>query len=153
MIEPLARERQLHFNLTVPEMLGIIQSDPRKLRQILLNLAANAVKFTTRGTIEIRVDRQDGAIRFEVRDSGIGIRADDLHRIFDPFWQVSPAKKTERPDGTGLGLTIVHRFVTQLGGRIDVESELGQGTVFRILIPVGARSALALDGPLLASGP
>jgi PAS domain S-box-containing protein len=119
----------------LPAVLG----DPGRVRQVLLNLAANAVKFTERGEVVVRVraERVEPAAvvaRLEVADSGIGIRPEDRERIFDAFTQAD-ASTTRRFGGTGLGLSISRHLVEAMGGRIGVVSEPGRGSVFWCEIP------------------
>jgi signal transduction histidine kinase len=111
-----------------------LRSDPHKLKIILRNLIANAVKFTDRGEISVSATHTNGGpAEFSVTDTGIGIPTHELPNIFGMFRQV---KSTTRPtNGVGLGLYIVHRFVAQLGGEIDVDSTLGVGTTFHVRIP------------------
>ncbi len=113
-----------------PALLG----DALRVRQVLLNLVGNALKFTTRGEVVIACmlvagDARAVTLRFEVRDTGVGISRADLGRLFDPFTQVD-ASATRRFGGTGLGLAIVQRMVTALGGQVGVESRLGRGSRF-----------------------
>ena len=108
-------------------------SDPTRLRQVLANLLSNAVKFTEQGDVELVVSRQEGALSFEVRDSGPGIPEQSRARLFQPFSQVD-ATTTRRFGGTGLGLAICKRLVELLGGAIEVQSEEGRGSVFRFTI-------------------
>ena len=137
-----------------PELPQVVRGDPNRLRQILLNLGGNAVKFTSRGSVGISIGvmeatAHDVLVRFEVRDSGIGIPADRLGSLFEPFTQVD-ASTTRRFGGTGLGLSIVRRLVELMNGRCGVESELGVGSRFwftarlarSVSVPVGVpRSA------------
>lgn len=118
----------------VPE--GII-GDETRLRQILLNLGGNAVKFTETGSIEIAVEREADSdrITFHVRDTGAGIPADKVDKLFMPFTQVD-ASVTRTHGGTGLGLAICRRLVGLKGGEIGVTSELGQGSDFHFTLPV-----------------
>lgn len=118
----------------VPE--GIIDDETR-LRQILLNLGGNAVKFTETGSIEIAVEREADSdrITFHVRDTGAGIPADKMDKLFMPFTQVD-ASVTRTHGGTGLGLAICRRLVGLKGGEIGVTSELGQGSDFHFTLPV-----------------
>jgi CheY-like chemotaxis protein len=118
----------------VPE--GII-GDETRLRQILLNLGGNAVKFTETGSIEIAVEREADSdrITFHVRDTGVGIPADKVDKLFMPFTQVD-ASVTRTHGGTGLGLAICRRLVGLKGGEIGVTSELGQGSDFHFTLPV-----------------
>jgi signal transduction histidine kinase/ligand-binding sensor domain-containing protein len=116
-----------------------VQTDSEKLRQVLINLVGNAVKYTEHGRVILRVggqrieDSQDCRLVMEVQDSGIGIASDDQARIFEPFLQ---AGKLSRQEGTGLGLAITKRYVELMGGTIQVESAQGIGSLFRVEIPV-----------------
>jgi signal transduction histidine kinase len=134
VIEPLARQKHLAFTLQVPDGPIRMLSDIDKIRQILVNLAGNAVKFTDNGDVQLDLERRDGQVRFTVRDTGIGIAAGDLARLFRPFAQVDTGL-TRRHGGTGLGLYISRRLAELLGGRIDVKSELGKGSEFTLVLP------------------
>jgi signal transduction histidine kinase/CheY-like chemotaxis protein len=110
---------------------AFIFADHRRFEQVLLNLTGNAVKFTERGTVTISVDwSEPGTLEVEVEDTGIGIAADKIDRLFKPFSQVDPST-TRRFGGTGLGLAISRRLVETMGGDITVKSEPGKGSVFR----------------------
>ncbi|MFJ1260000.1 ATP-binding protein [Cupriavidus sp. CuC1] len=114
---------------TAPDLPGGIRADEKRLRQALLNLLANAVKFTDRGQVSLRVRFFPHArLRFEVQDTGIGIREEQLESIFQPFEQGGDAQR--RLGGSGLGLAISQRFVRLMGGEIRVESRIGQGSTF-----------------------
>jgi signal transduction histidine kinase len=104
------------------------------VRRILVNLGANAVKFTAHGSVEIDATCEGDEVSFAVRDTGIGIAPEDLRRLFQPFTQLESGF-TRRYGGTGLGLYISKRLAQLLGGRIDVRSELGQGSTFTLAIP------------------
>ncbi len=108
-------------------------TDPTRLRQILANLVSNAVKFTSAGDVLVTVDIIAGMLHFAVRDTGIGIPIERRARLFQPFSQVD-SSTTRRFGGTGLGLVIAKRLVELLGGNIEVESELGLGSVFSVAI-------------------
>ena len=123
-------------------------TDPTRLRQILGNLVANAVKFTSHGDVEIHVDVADGMLRFTVRDSGIGIAEEHLTRLFKPFSQVE-ASTSRRFGGTGLGLAICSRLVELLGGEIRVDSELGRGSAFSFTVELNGAKAPAQEGKWL----
>jgi two-component system sensor histidine kinase/response regulator len=114
-----------------PRLPASVRGDPTRLRQILLNLAGNAVKFTEQGAVVIRIrsDAVAGSILFEVTDTGIGIPPEKAHLLFRPFSQAD-ATTTRRYGGTGLGLSIVHRLVTLMGGEIGFESREGEGSRF-----------------------
>lgn len=109
-------------------------SDPVKLRQMLLNLASNAAKFTEQGQIAIRQTRTDTALVVSVSDTGTGIRAEDLGKLFIAFNQLEDAH-TKRHAGTGLGLTITRELAQLLHGRVEVESAYGIGTTFTVHLP------------------
>jgi signal transduction histidine kinase len=135
VIEPLARQKKLTFTYHLPDEPIRMSSDVDKIRQILVNLAGNAVKFTDRGEVRLDLERQDHIVRFIVRDTGIGIAPNDLARLFRPFAQLDTGL-TRRHGGTGLGLYISRRLAELLGGRIDVKSELGQGSEFALVLLV-----------------
>ena len=114
-----------------------IETDPTKVRQILVNLLSNAVKFTDSGSVTVEgTARGTGAI-LKVSDTGIGIQPEFIHKIFDPFWQVEQ-KATRRATGTGLGLTVTKRLANLLGGDVDVNSTPGEGTTFTVTLPAKA---------------
>lgn len=115
--------------------LPTLHSDPARIRQILLNLVSNAAKYTTDGEIRIRVERVEDALWLSVCDSGIGIPAEQLHRLFQPFVQLHEGP--ERRPGIGLGLALSQGLAARLGGRISVESEAGRGSTFRLEVPLG----------------
>jgi signal transduction histidine kinase/DNA-binding response OmpR family regulator len=123
-----------------------VEGDPTRLRQILINLLANAVKFTERGSVELRVAREDGRIHFSVRDSGIGMDELALSRLFKPFSQADDSV-TRKFGGTGLGLMIAKDLIDAMGGELDVESAPQVGTCFWFWIPLrvadAAKQALA----------
>jgi len=111
-----------------------MSSDVDKARQILVNLASNAIKFTERGEVRLSVMPSDGEVRFAVRDTGIGIAKGDVQHLFRPFTQLDSGL-TRRHGGTGLGLYISHRLAKLLRGRIEVQSELGEGSTFTLILP------------------
>ena len=113
------------------DSVGVIRSDPDRLRRALMNLLANALKFTEQGTVTVSLSVRDGWTEIAVADTGIGISAEDLPHIFDEFRQVARKGSTAQ-EGTGLGLAIVRRSVELLGGTIVVESTAGVGTKFTI---------------------
>jgi signal transduction histidine kinase len=133
-----AEEKELAFSYEAETSLPeYVRGDERKLRQILLNLLSNAVKYTRRGSVVMRVryDRTDGGLfHCEVSDTGIGIPADKLSSIFEPFTQLASGRLVS--EGTGLGLNITRRLLELMQGRIAVESEFGRGSTFRIALPL-----------------
>lgn len=113
--------------------VGTITSDEVKVRQIVVNLLSNALKFTDRGIVEVRVVRDGDAVAIAVSDTGVGIPADELDTIFEEFHQVGSAESEDR--GTGLGLAITKRFAELLGGSIEVTSRVGEGSTFSVRLP------------------
>lgn len=109
-------------------------SDPVKVRQIVLNLASNAAKFTDQGRIAIQQISSGGRLSISVADTGTGIRAEDLEKLFHAFSQIEDAH-TKRHEGTGLGLAITRELATMLGGRVTVASQYGQGSTFTVELP------------------
>jgi signal transduction histidine kinase len=135
VVEPLALERCLGFVVDVPDRPVLLRTDSGKLRQVLVNLAANAVKFTEEGEVRMKVvPSTSGGASIHVVDTGPGIAEEHLERIFEPFWQVDAAQRGNQ-GGTGLGLSVVSRLVELLGGRISVESRLGEGSTFTVALP------------------
>ena len=133
-LEPAASRGGLALLLEAPETLKVV-SDGRRVRQILVNLVGNAVKFTKRGTVTVVVERRDDSVRIAVRDTGPGIRAEDMRHLFKFFSQVASAGQATR-EGTGLGLYLSKRLVRLLGGDIRAESEFGRGSEFQLILPV-----------------
>jgi signal transduction histidine kinase/CheY-like chemotaxis protein len=142
-----ANKKGLSFALDIEEAQGLYRGDPTRLRQILYNLVSNALKFTDRGEIQVIARWKDEALALAVTDTGVGIPADRLQALFGRFDQAD-ASTTRRFGGSGLGLAICRELAERMGGSIDVESTLGFGSTFTVILPlkrVGeARSALAL---------
>jgi len=136
--QPLMAKNNNHFKIERGENLGNACQDITKLRQSLLNMLSNAAKFTHKGTITLRVEREHAGevewLTFAVNDSGIGIPADKLDHVFEEFSQADNST-TRDYGGTGLGLTISRRFCQMLGGDMTVTSELGVGSTFTIRLP------------------
>jgi signal transduction histidine kinase len=112
-----------------------LNTDREKLRQIILNLLGNAIKFTEKGEIKISASRRNGSLKLAVSDTGIGIEKKDLDQIFERFHQ-GDSSTIKKYRGTGLGLAIVKQFTNLLGGEVAVESELGKGSVFTVTLPL-----------------
>ncbi|MFI5316184.1 MAG: ATP-binding protein [Myxococcota bacterium] len=144
LVEPRAHERGLELRVQIdPGSAIAIRSDATRLRQILINLAANAVKFTETGHVSLTVRAPaDGFVSFEVEDTGTGIPRDKQRMIFEAFAQAD-ASMSRRYGGTGLGLAISRKLAALLGGEIGVESEVGRGSRFTLRIPW----VLDPDGP------
>ncbi len=127
-----------------PDLPAVVRGDAARVRQVLLNLASNAVKFTDTGQIEMRATWRRGisgpTVRFDIRDSGIGIAADDQPLLFQPFSQID-GSDTRSYGGTGLGLAICRQLVDAMGGRLGVESTAGSGSTFWFEVPFGPADA------------
>lgn len=115
-----------------------VPTDPTRLRQILMNLVSNAIKFTERGGVRLRVsfDEDEPALRFDVCDTGIGLSAEEQARIFEPFYRAR-FDAENGPSGSGLGLAISKRLAEALGGRLEVRSTPGKGSTFSLILPTG----------------
>jgi signal transduction histidine kinase/CheY-like chemotaxis protein/purine-cytosine permease-like protein len=152
MVQPQAEAKGLDFRLeTRGRVPAWVQADARRLRQILLNLCSNAVRFTERGHITLRLDARREVLRFEVVDTGIGIAPQDMERIFLPFERGSGGRRSSEP-GTGLGLTITHLLSELMGGELTVHSVMGQGSTFSVRLYLREISAPVQQAPL-ALGP
>jgi signal transduction histidine kinase len=135
--EPLANQKGIALVVDVPDPTRRITTDIDRARQILINLAGNAVKFTDKGSVRIEVRETDQEIGFAVADSGIGIPANLQKNLFKPFSQVDTGL-TRRHGGTGLGLYISSQLAKLLNGRIELESAAGQGATFTLVLPRAA---------------
>src|SRR5690606_33352109 len=139
----LVKDRPVEIIRDVEDGLPEIYGDPMRVRQVLLNLASNAAKFTQEGSITIRARRkpynpetgEPPRVQFDVADTGIGISPTDMSKLFQAFSQVD-GSTTRQVGGTGLGLTISQEFVEMMGGRIWVESEVGKGSTFSFTVPL-----------------
>ena len=131
ILAPIALKKDLIFQAELhPQLPEVVSGDPTRLRQILMNLANNALKFTIKGSVVIKVSpTTNNNIRFEVKDSGIGIPQSSLKEIFVPFSQVDTST-TRQFGGTGLGLSICRQLVELMGGQLEVESEINKGSTF-----------------------
>jgi two-component system phosphate regulon sensor histidine kinase PhoR len=131
--QPRASQSGVELKLENKESLPVIQADATHLRRVFANLLDNALKFTDKkGTVTILTQQTDYDVRVRIIDEGIGIDARDLHYIFDPFQR---GKDTEKTEGFGLGLAGVKTIVEGHGGRVIVESEVGKGSVFTVVLP------------------
>ncbi len=154
LLEPRAAGKGIRMSCAMPQGRVVIKSDPLRLRQVLLNLIGNAVKFTELGGVTITMTARDHPperkfVRIEIADTGIGISQEKITAIFRPFTQ-SDEGMTRRFGGSGLGLAICQRLAAALGGEIEVESQLGKGSVFTLVIDAlaGVRAAMP-SGPTI----
>jgi signal transduction histidine kinase len=133
--EPLATSKGLKFNTVLQSGMPTAHGDVRRVSQVLLNLVGNAIKFTDEGEVEIGAVADKGQFVLTVRDTGSGIAEADQERIFGEFQQIDNTN-TRKRGGTGLGLAISKRMVEIQGGSISVQSMLGHGSTFRVVLPV-----------------
>ncbi|MBV8083253.1 MAG: HAMP domain-containing histidine kinase [Chloroflexi bacterium] len=135
--QPLAAAKGLDLWLDVPEALPRVEADRDAIRQVLLNLAGNALKFTERGHIRIRASVERARVAIAVEDTGVGISAEDQARVFDRFFQTGDVL-TAKPEGSGLGLAICKEILDQHGSDLQLQSTQGQGSVFTFWLPLAA---------------
>jgi GAF domain-containing protein len=134
-LEPLAADKKLAFKVEVPDRLPPGRGDGRRLTQVLINLVGNAIKFTDAGEVVIKAEANNGSFHLSVRDTGPGISSTDQAKLFQQFQQADNAI-TRKKGGTGLGLAISKRIIEMHGGKIWVESQIGQGSAFVFTLPV-----------------
>ncbi|WP_411887186.1 PAS domain S-box protein [Hydrocarboniphaga effusa] len=138
-LRPLAEAKALDFELEAAEPLHI-RADRRALSQIVINLANNAIKFTEHGRVVVSLVRHGGQVEIAVRDSGIGIRTEEVARLFEPFAQLGGDTARAR-EGSGLGLHLSQKLAALLGGRIECRSTYGEGSVFTLFLPTALPEA------------
>jgi signal transduction histidine kinase len=146
-IEPDARKKAITMRRDLADATLVARSDPDKLRQVLINVVANAVKFTpSGGTVTMSARRNGDVVHIDVSDTGIGIPEEHLANVFEPFFQVENGK-TRRHGGVGLGLAIARDLARAMGGEMLVESRLGSGTTVSIIIPAAERRSGVIVRP------
>ena len=138
LVSPLLKPG-VHLKQEIAEAVGEVYTDEEGMRHIVLNLLSNAIKFTETGEVVIRArmnghSNEDTTLAITIADTGVGIPADAIDTIFEEFQQVEGG--TRKHEGTGLGLPIARRWAEFLGGSIKVESELGKGSTFTVVVPV-----------------
>lgn len=138
MTEIQAHSKGLDLRVVVPPGRDEAVIDATKVRQILVNLLTNAIKYTDHGWVELSAGIDDAGLILQVRDTGVGIAPDDLKRVFDPFWQVADRDETKRRGGIGLGLDVSARVARALGGRLAADSTVGKGSTFTLVLPSAA---------------
>jgi len=135
LVRERAGRRGIALRRAIDEGAGIIHADERKVKQVLLNLLSNALKFTPEsGRVDARVTLKEGLVEVSVADTGVGIAPEDQESVFEEFRQVGTADK--KVEGTGLGLALSRKFVELHGGRIWVKSQVGEGSTFTFTLPV-----------------
>lgn len=153
--EPLAAQKKLSFVSHIsPDLPPMIVTDERRVEQVLKNLLSNAIKFTDTGSVELSLRQANNRVRFEVKDSGIGVAQDQLDVIFDAFQQAD-GTTSRRYGGTGLGLSISRSLATLLGGTVTVVSTPGAGSVFTLELPVDMETPATplIETPTLVDAP
>jgi signal transduction histidine kinase len=135
VVEPTARMKGLSIDVITPSNEIVLSTDRKKIRQVIVNLLTNAVKFTEHGRVAVEASAGERDASFAVSDTGVGIPAEHLEQIFTPFWQVQQ-HASRNAGGSGLGLSITRRLVDLLGGDISVESAVGVGSTFRVRLPL-----------------
>jgi signal transduction histidine kinase len=139
LVRPHADEKGLQVNSVIPQALPNVWADRARVRQVLANMLANAVKFTERGVVSVAATAAEGWVTVSVADTGVGISPEAQAYVFDEFRQAD-SSTTRRYGGTGLGLAISKRLVTLHGGRIWVDSEVGRGSTFHFTLPIRVRA-------------
>ncbi|MBI2417764.1 MAG: PAS domain S-box protein [Ignavibacteriales bacterium] len=134
-VKPLAQKKNLAVEVHIADEVGSIKSDKLRVKQILINLLNNAIKFTEKGFVRIEVESKDHIVVIKVIDTGIGIEKEQLEQLFRPFIQIDTGL-TRKHEGTGLGLSICKKLLFLLDGKIEVESEYGAGSTFIVTLPV-----------------
>ena len=144
-LEPLAADKKLAFKVEVAPKLPPGHGDGRRLAQVVINLVGNAIKFTDTGEVVIKATATNGSFHLSVCDTGPGISAADQAKLFQEFQQADNAV-TRKKGGTGLGLAISKRIIEMHGGKIWVESQLGQGSTFAFTLPVNVAQQVNVEG-------
>lgn len=134
-VSPLAESKGLELSLDIAGDVGSLVADPRRVEQVLYNLLSNAVKFTERGGIHVTCRRNGDLYRITVRDTGIGIKSEDMAKLFQPFHQVDNGL-SRKYEGTGLGLSICKKLLELMGGDISISSFPGEGTTLEFTLPI-----------------
>jgi signal transduction histidine kinase len=134
-VKPLANSKGLSLKVDDDTQAEEIESDQRRVEQVLFNLLSNAIKFTEKGEIKLECHINDGQMITRISDTGIGIKSEHMDRLFKPFIQLDNGL-SRRYEGTGLGLSICKKLVEMLGGRISAQSEYGKGSVFTFTLPL-----------------
>ena len=135
VVQPLLKKKEIRVRTWIGPGVGTINQDRRRVEQVMINLVNNAIKFTELGEVNIECRAQDGWLETRVRDTGIGIKPEEMHLLFKPFQQIDTGLARGH-EGTGLGLSICQHLVTAMGGTIEVESQWGVGSTFKFTLPI-----------------
>jgi signal transduction histidine kinase len=155
LVEPMASAKSINFFVHVLEEDQAIQTDGTKLRQMLVNLLSNAIKFTEKGEVRVECTVDNGILEVRIADTGVGISAENIEDIFEPFWQAEQTA-TRRTSGTGLGLSVTRKLARLLGGDVTVASKVGAGSTFLLTLPMKAPAGETVrrrDTPNTPTGP
>ncbi|MFW5950833.1 MAG: ATP-binding protein [Gemmatimonadota bacterium] len=144
IMEPIAEATGLALEVSLPESPLVAQTDGSKVRQIVINLVSNALKYTPEGVVRVELGGGDDHFVCTVADTGPGIAPEHLERVFEPFWQVD--QSSSRVTGTGLGLAVARRLARLMGGDLTLESELGRGSLFTLTLPLEPPAVATGDG-------
>jgi len=137
LVEPMAAAKSIDFIVDLLEEDESIQTDGTKLRQMLVNLLSNGIKFTENGEVRVSCLVNNGVLELRIADTGVGISAENIEEVFEPFWQAEQST-TRKTGGTGLGLSVTRKLARLLGGDVTVASRLGAGTTFLLTLPMKA---------------
>jgi signal transduction histidine kinase len=137
LVEPMAAAKSIDFIVDLLEEDESIQTDATKLRQMLVNLLSNGIKFTENGEVRVSCLVNNGILELRIADTGVGISAENIEEVFEPFWQAEQTA-TRKTGGTGLGLSVTRKLARLLGGDVTVASKLGTGTTFLLTLPMKA---------------
>jgi signal transduction histidine kinase len=155
LVEPMAAAKSIHFYVHLLDEDQAIQTDGTKVRQMLVNLLSNGIKFTDRGEVRVTCSVDNGVLEVRISDTGVGIPPENIEDIFEPFWQAEQTA-TRKTGGTGLGLSVTRKLARLLGGDVTVASRMGEGTTFVLTLPMKAPAGESIrrrDTPTTPSGP
>jgi signal transduction histidine kinase len=137
LVEPMAAAKNIDFIVELLDEDQAIQTDGTKLRQMLVNLLSNGIKFTEKGEVRVGLSVRNGTFEVSIADTGVGIPAENIEEVFEPFWQAEQTA-TRKTGGTGLGLSVTRKLARLLGGDVTVASKVGVGTTFLLTLPMKA---------------
>ena len=137
LVQPMAADKNLKFVVELLDEDQSIQTDSTKLRQMLVNLLSNGIKFTDKGEVRLGCAVNSGALEIRIADTGVGIAAENIEDVFEPFWQAEQTA-TRKTGGTGLGLSVTRKLARLLGGDVTVASRMGAGSTFLLTLPMKA---------------
>jgi signal transduction histidine kinase len=155
LVEPMAEAKKLNLVVQLLDEDQSIQTDGTKLRQMLVNLLSNGIKFTDAGEVQLGCSVEDGMLQIRIADTGVGIAAENVEYVFEPFWQAEQSA-TRKTGGTGLGLSVTRKLARLLGGDVTVASRMGAGSTFLLTLPMKApvgETVRRRDTPTTPSSP